>query len=181
MAAILLINKNDFADFKTISRGVEIERIETFIIEAQDFDLKEVMCRNFFFDVLKNYQAPAYQKLIHGETYTDSDQNEIEFKGLKSVLVYFAYARYILRGGVVDTGFGFVQKKTEFSDPISDKEKRDLRDKSRQDAMAYWKECEIYLNEKIETFPVWKKCVESCGCNGNTSNNSRKIKIDSIG
>jgi hypothetical protein len=179
--AVLLINKNDFSDFKTISKGVDVERIETFIQEAQDFDLKEIICRPFFFDILKNFQEVDYQKLIHGETYIDKDGNEIEYKGIKAVLVYFAYARYVFKGSVTDTGFGVVQKKNEYSDPISEKEKKDIRTSSRQDAMIYWKECEIYLNEKIELFPKWKECIDGCGCDGVKINGRRKLKIDSIG
>lgn len=175
--ARLLINKNDFKDYKQISKGKDVELIEQYIQEAQDLDLKEIVCREFYYDLLKNFQLPAYQKLIHGETYTDAEGNEIEYKGIKAVLVYYAYARYVLRGHVTDTPFGMVQKTNEFSQPVSSAEKREVRDRSRIDAMSYWQECKIYLDQHIQLFAKWKEC-EDCGCKGTTK--SRKLKMSVI-
>ena len=170
----LLINKNDFIGFKQLSKGRDVDTIETFIQEAQDLDLKELVCREFYFDILKNYQEQAYQKLIHGETYTDADGNDIEFKGLKAVLVHFTYARYTLRSHVTDTPFGMVQKTNEFSQPVSTSEKREIRDRAIVDANRYWEECKIYLDEKVSLFPKWKNCAD-CGCNGGKSGNGSGI------
>lgn len=175
--ARLLINKNDFKEYKQISKGKDVELIEQYIQEAQDLDLKEIVCREFYYDILKNFQQPEYQKLIHGETYTDSEGNEIEYKGIKAVLVYFAYARYILRGHITDTPFGMVQKTNEFSQPVSSAEKREVRDRSRIDAMNYWQECKIYLDQHVQLFPKWKECSD-CGCKG--SNKSRKLNVSVI-
>lgn len=169
---VLLINKNNIGEFKALSNGVDISKIEQYIEAAQEFDLKEIICREFYFDILKNYQEDKYQKLIHGDTYDDGDMT-VEFKGLKPVIAFFAYARYILFGNVQDTGFGFVQKTNEFSEPIQEKQKKDMRTLAIQDAMKYWKECLLYLNKKVVDFPVWKKCTESCNKNGRSLNISR--------
>lgn len=171
--ARLLINKNDFKEYKQVSKGKDVELIEQYIQEAQDIDLKEIVCREFYYDLLKNFQLSEYQKLIHGETYTDADGNVIEYKGIKAVLVYFAYARYILRGHITDTPFGVVQKTNEFSQPVSSAEKREVRDRSRIDAMLYWDEVKKYLDQHVQLFPKWKEC-EDCGCGGNKN---KKIKI----
>ena len=112
--------------------------------------------------------------MIHGETYTDTEGNDIEYKGIKAVLVYFAYARYILRGHITDTPYGFVQKTNEFSQPVSSAEKREVRDRSRIDAMNYWQECKVYLDQHVQLFPKWKEC-EDCGCKGTSK--SRKLKV----
>jgi len=154
----LLINKNDFKDYKSISKGRDFDSIEQYIQEAQDLDLKDLMCRAFFYDIIKNYQEPLYQDLINGCTYTNIYGYEVEFKGIKPVLVYFAYARYIFRSHVSDTPFGAVQKTNEFSTPISSTEKRDIRDRYRTDAMQYWDEVKIYLNDKYQSYPKWLNC-----------------------
>lgn len=172
--AQLLINKNDFKQYKQISKGKDVEIIEQYIQEAQDLDLKNIICRGFFFDLLKNKNEQIYQTFIHGETYTDSEGSLIEFKGLAPVIVYFAYARYILRSHVVDTSFGMIQKTNDFSQPISSSEKRDIRDKCQTDAMSYWEDCKLYLNEKKETFPKWEKCGD---CSGTNNNNNFKSSV----
>lgn len=171
---VLLINKNDFKEYKQLSKGVDIERIEHYITEAQDIDIRKLICDKFYFDIIKNWQLPSYQKLIHGETYTDEDDIEREYKGLKPVLVYYAYSRYCMRGSVVDTAFGMVQKTSENSQPISGTEKRDMRDTSIQTALQYWIDVQKYLKEKEETFPKWKDC---CGCSDSRIRSSSKIEI----
>mgnify|MGYP000010403074 CR=1 FL=1 len=171
--AVLLINKNDFKEFKQLSKGVDIERIEQYITEAQDIDIRKLICDDFYFDIIKNWQEPAYKKLLHGETYTDADDIEREYKGLKTVIVYFAYSRYCMRGGVVDTGFGMVQKVNENSQAISGTEKRDMRDSSIQTALTYWVDVKTYLEEKKSTFPKWQKC-NSCG---SQSKSTSKIEV----
>lgn len=166
---VLLINKNDFKEFKQISKGRDIELIEQYVTEAQDIDIRSLICDKFYFDILKNWQLPAYQKLIHGETYTDEDGVEIEYKGLKPVLVYYAYSRYCMRGSVVDTAFGMVQKTNENSQPISGAEKRDMRDTSIHTALRYWLDVKKYLKEKEETFPKWSECNECKRSNKSSS------------
>lgn len=175
----LLINKNDFKEYRQLSKGRDVELIETYIQEAQELDLKNLLCRAFYFDVLNNYQQPAYQALIHGETYTDAEGNTIEFKGLKAVLVYYAYARYVMRSSATDTPFGMVQKTTEFSQPVSSSEKRDMRDRCIVDAGEYWKECKLYLDFKEETFPKWAECAD-CGCSESGSGRSGNFKTSVI-
>jgi hypothetical protein len=167
---VLLINKNDFKEFKQISKGRDIELIEQYVTEAQDIDIRSLICDKFYFDILKNWQLPAYQKLIHGETYTDEDGVEIEYKGLKPVLVYYAYSRYCMRGSVVDTPFGMVQKTNENSQPISGAEKRDMRDTSIHTALRYWLDVKKYLKEKEETFPKWSECNE---CKSSSKSSSK--------
>lgn len=167
---VLLINKNDFKEFKQISKGRDIELIEQYVTEAQDIDIRSLICDKFYFDILKNWQLPAYQKLIHGETYTDEDGVEIEYKGLKPVLVYYAYSRYCMRGSVVDTAFGMVQKTNENSQPISGVEKRDMRDTSIHTALRYWLDVKKYLKEKEETFPKWSECNE---CKSSSKSSSK--------
>lgn len=171
----LLINKNDFKEYRQLSKGRDVELIESYIQEAQEFDLKNLLCRTFYFDLINNYQQPAYQALIHGETYTDADGNSIEFKGLKAVIVYYAYSRYVMQSSAIDTPFGMVQKTTEFSQPVSLSEKRDISDRAAISAAAYWEECKLYLDKKSDTFPKWKECSD-CGCDGSTSAGSRKFK-----
>ena len=171
---VLLINKNDFKEFKQLSRGVDIERIEHYITEAQDMDIRKLICDKFYFDIIKNWQSPAYQKLIHGETYTDEEEIERKYKGLKPVLVYYAYSRYCMRGSVVDTSFGMVQKTSENSQPISGSEKRDMRDRSIQTALQYWLDVQKYLKDKEENFPKWKDCGD---CSENAKRSTSKIEI----
>lgn len=155
--AELIINKNDIQLFKEISKGRSFDSIERFIREAQDLDLPQVMCQEFYYDLLKNYQSAKYQKLIHGDKYTVGGI-EIEFPGLKAVLSYFTYSRYVMDSNISDTPFGMVQKTNEFSQPISSTEKRDRRDKSISDAHTYWQRVVDYLNAKKADFPVWEKC-----------------------
>lgn len=178
---VQLINKYDIAEYKPISKGRDVDALARFIVEAQDLDLKELLCDSFFYDLLKNRQLPAYQKLIHGETYTKSagaTATEITFKGLKPVLVYFFWSRYAMDGDVIDTPVGQVQKTIDNSTVLSQSAKRDMRDTSIQTAMSYFKEVAKYLDQKIDVFPKWKEC-SNCGC-GDSKIAHRKFRTSTL-
>lgn len=172
---VLLINKVDYTNFREVSKGRNVSTIENFIQQAQDMDLKEIMCRAFFYDLIKNNQLPEYQKLIHGCVYTDLDGVEVAYKGLKAVLVYFTESRYVQRGHIVDTPFGQVTKTNNNSEAIASAERRDISNRARLDAMLYWDECKRYLNKNVDVFTVWKDCDD---CNiKRKSNSNLKTKV----
>lgn len=166
----LLINKSDFAKYNMVSKGVESSRLDTFIGEAQFIDLKCAIGDALYYDVLSNINNPDYQNLIKGSTFTASDGIEKEQYGLKAVLVYFSWSRYILKSAVVDTSFSVVQKTNTWSEPIGQSTKRDIRDESRQIAFKHWEIVKEYL--EVSNFPAWRKL----GCS-KKSNKNCKTKI----
>ena len=168
----LIITKADIQDYKVISKALSIDKTDEYIREAQEIDLMELVPKLFYFDLVKKFQDAKYQKLIHGDVYT-VDGVEIQFNGLKPVLAYFAYSRLAIRGDVVNTPFGFEQKRNEWGDRVSGTEKRDMRDEARQIANSYFVQVVDYIMENKELYPLFFE--HQC-----KRNNINKINISKI-
>lgn len=91
------------------------------------------------------------------EGYSEKLQAILD-KGVYKCLAYFAYANYLLQGGVVDTFSGPVQKNNPYSDHISSGTQKNLYVYNRDIACEYY---ELARKEIEEYFGVGK-----CGNDG---------------
>ena len=155
----LLISLTDFDGFKNITSNINtVKRLDPYIREAQEFDLRRFLGEELYIDLIDDLDASpsleTYGDLVTGSTYT-KDGITYQHDGLKPVLVYFTYARYLENAGVASTNFGVVQKKNEFSDPIDEKRTGRLISQARSGAIVYQARVERYLNDHSTDFPLW--------------------------
>jgi len=156
----LLININDIAKYRQMSKGIATDKVDQFIREAQEVDFGGIVSAKFYNDIVKNWQNTNYQELLTGAEYVYEDY-DYRFEGLKAVLAYFAYGRILTFGNSSAMPHDFVQKTNEWSDPISTAQRRDMRDECRQIARKYWDDCLHYLKAKEDEFPNWDgSCVQ---------------------
>ncbi len=172
----LLINKSDFADYRAVSANRDDKRIDPFIQEAQEFELRGFLGDPLYYDMLAkidhyntekesnpDYVATAdeqkYLDLLNGVSY-EWEGNTIQFKGVKPVLVYYAYSRFLSNNNIVSTRFGAVQKKNDYSDPIDSREMARVITKAESDGKKYGVDVERFLNTKSADYPKWE---DRCG------------------
>lgn len=154
MAYNYLIGKADFAGIRDISVNVnETTRLLPYIKEAQEIDLKNILGNEFFYDILQE-DGELYDNLLDGLDYTYSGYN-YSFIGLKTILVYFAYARFIVNDDNRSTGSGFVIKNNEFSEHIDNTKLRRLQADSISIANNYIEDMKLYLSRFNSTYPKW--------------------------
>ncbi len=108
----LLITKSKAAEYVQVAIGCSDKEFERFIREAQEFDLKDLLCEDFYYDLLKKSTEDPYLNILPGKEY-EHDGKTYYHEGLEAVLAYFSYARFILKGNVVSTSHGFVVKKQD--------------------------------------------------------------------
>jgi hypothetical protein len=138
-----LINRFDISQYKQISQTVYDDVLNAIIIESQIQDLAPLLGERLFNDLLNN--TVNYNDLLEGGTYTHDNILYSNY-GLKAVLSYYAYARYQMFGGVIDTPFSQIEKlEGAESRPTSDKTKKDLYQMNRDSAFNVWKSVENYL------------------------------------
>lgn len=154
----LLINKTDIEKYFQVALGRNEADIKKFIQQAQMFDLKKLLPEKFFYDLIKNRSQANYQALINGCEYTYEDF-EYQHEGLKGVLAHFAYGTYLFKGGITDTSFGQVIKKSQHSDPVDFKERKDWYYKHREQANILFEDVKNYLDRNVDQFPVWAECT----------------------
>jgi hypothetical protein len=152
----MLVTREDFLKLdRNISESNYNKRtLDGHIRDAQFVDLQTLMGMDFYQDVVHNNVQNKYDFLINGGQYTY--QGKTYFcEGLKAVIVYYAYARYILQGSNVDTPFGLVNKETPESSRTPYNEKKAIWKQNRQTAGIYWSNVTQYLNRNKNEFPLY--------------------------
>jgi hypothetical protein len=152
----LLINKATVEKYLQVAIGYDTNDFNRFIREAQEFDLKPLLCDEFYFDMLKKKADLPYTEIIAGQEYTIGGKIYYH-EGLEAVLSYFTYARFVLKSGAVSTSHGVVTKKTPNSEPISHSEKKDIYYSCRQDANKLFADVAKYMDRKEINY---KDCLD---------------------
>ncbi len=178
MSAIYLIGKTEIDEFTTTSQALSFDKLEKFVLQAQEVDLKKLLCRQFYFDILANKAGADYVALIGGDTYVDDDGVTINFLGLKATLAHLSFARYALEGHITDTAFNFVEKTSQHSQAIRLNDRRKLAAEHQNAAHEHFREVICYLDHIVEAdnskFTIYQAC-----CAGSEDSISR-LKSDLI-
>lgn len=168
----LLITKAQAMAFLQIAVGVDDAEYGKFIDQAQEFDLKDLMCEDFYFDLLKNKAQPKYVKLIEGGEY-EVDGKNYSFKGLVGVLSFFSYARFQLESPAVSTSFGMVVKTTPNSQPVPLEERRNTYYQKKAQANKLMEDVVKFIERNIADYPLWDSC--NSGCSTKKFNGKTKV------
>ncbi len=151
-----LINITDFTENKFLTQNLDSSDIDTVVEEAQMFDIKPVLGDALFYDMMENLTVAKYVNLLNGEAYTPTGATSpIRFSGLKIVLKYYAYARYLVLDGTKSTNSGHVRKILENSERISGTQITQMVAQARSGAKVYEDEMVKYLNNYSTTYPLW--------------------------
>lgn len=151
---VLFINKADICQYKQVSNSVTADILNSFIMDAQLKDLQKLMGKEFFFDLIANWKDAKYKTLLDGGTYVYQTKTYENF-GLKSVLSYYAYARYVLYGTNIDTPFGFVTKNNADSTPVSWERRKDIYKDNQQTAYSMWETVVEFINRNTDDYPLF--------------------------
>jgi hypothetical protein len=144
---------SDQQDIKPISKNNE-QRFNQLAIETQVKELPTLLGEKFYQDLIQNPDTPEHVKLLDGGTYV-LDGFTYEFAGLKYVLSYFLYSKYILENEIADTFGGMVRKNFEDSQPISQGQKKNLMREMDVIGNSYFAECAQFLNANSSDYPHW--------------------------
>ncbi len=169
-----LITRNDIQGIKQISDNVPLDKLDPFILEAQEEDLKREMGAALYKAFKDGFTAETaiYVTLMNGEAYTCGN-DEVDFPGVKPALAYYTYARYLSDANSYSTVNGVIVPTGVNSDSLSEKTIARKIAQARGSASHYIDEMHKYLCEKSATYPLYK------GDKGERK--SGKIRISSIG
>jgi hypothetical protein len=165
----LLINLTDYSDFKQMSQTAFNSTIDQFTNDAQEHDVQELLGRDFYNDLLRNYDSTEYQALLNPGDYVFESTTYYNV-GLKSVIVHYGYARYKFLGSNQDTPFGTVVKHSESSSPSSDVTLKNIWKENRNMAYTYWENVKEFLDRNSDDYPLYES---QCRTNKNRFRISR--------
>jgi hypothetical protein len=154
MPATALITYNQQITYKKISANnqTKFAQIET---EVENTELRDLLGVALLQDLQYNGSTAENVKLLAGTSFVNCDGNTIYHKGIRFVLAYLIYSRYIGESFVNDTFTGLVQKTRDDSEQLSEGQVRRLQENNRIIAMNEWLIIKEYLNLNPEDYPLW--------------------------
>ncbi|GLB53057.1 hypothetical protein NBRC110019_20970 [Neptunitalea chrysea] len=159
----LLTNKTKVAEVLQVAIGYNDAEFDVFIREAQDFDLRPLLCEAFYADLITNKEdGDIWQLLLEGGTYTFENRTYY-FRSLQDVLAYFAYARFILKCNYVSTSHGFTIKKTNYSEPVPLEERKNMYYKYQKEAHILLDDVKRFVEKHTDDYPSYSGCKETSG------------------
>lgn len=195
-----MVDKTDFNCIGQVAAHCDNEKLCIAIGEAQEFDLSELFCGFWdtiveIWEELEAYDAAVIaceedpecttpptppenleekRSLICGGEFTGCNDRTRRHMGVKRILVYYAYSRYIVINGFSDTASGMVRKTNEFSIPTPLKEMQSFADKYRTMGYESCKKTLSFLCINKEIFTTFDSNVcEPCGCGGKCDNSTK--------
>lgn len=173
------LNRQDFYPFGQVAKHCNLEKLEIAVNEAIQFDLKPLLC-DLFFDVDVNWaqEEGIWRDIIQPLKFEGCNDKPKSHQGLKIVLTYYAYARYVLINNFDDTPNGGVTKTNEWSIPKPFSDLKQVSERYRNMGYDLFKEVEAYICLNSDVYPSADFDCKSCGCNGRCGS---KTKIKGFG
>lgn len=197
-----IISQEDFDCIGQIAKHCDLPKLCIAINEAQDFDLAELFC-DFWDSILEiNEEVEDYKQalidfescdedcveptipenydlkvnLICGGSYEGCNDKVKKHFGVKRILTYYAYSRYLIINEFNDTPNGQVSKTNNFSIPKPLKEIQNVADKYRNMGYESYKKTIGFLCVNREVFTDFNsKDCGTCKC-GSDCDHSTKVK-----
>ena len=187
-----ILEKEDFSCVGMVAKHCDFSKLCIAEDEALIFDLSELFC-DFWNDILTYWQEvedydanpdlvipenyEEKKNLIFGGNFNGCGGGIATHLGVKRVLIYYTYSRYILLNGFNDTPSGMVQKTNEWSIPKPLNEVQTFSDKYRNMGYLSYKKTLNFLCHNREIFTNFKaKDCEKCGCECDSCNGSTKVR-----
>lgn len=152
----LLITRQDYANNKrqVTQSNIDTGALEQAGLDAQFVDVQKLLGSEFYNDLVRNSTNTVYQTLLNGGEYLSSGITYTNV-GLKSVIVFYGYARYVLFGSVQDTPFSFINKETNDSSRVEFSEKKNIAKNNENIAFNYWESVRAFLDRNSNDYPLW--------------------------
>lgn len=137
-----LITRSDIAQYKQISKTPHDDKLKEMILDAQLIDLQPLLGEKLFNKIIASPEE--YTELLDGGSY-EVDGTTYTNNGLKMVLAYLAYARYMMFSSIIDTPFSVVEKLNDNSRPVEQSNKKTIYTMNRDSAFHLWESVKNYL------------------------------------
>lgn len=129
-------------------------------VEVENLELSKLIGIAFLQDLQNNPETPENVALLDGSDFVDCDGNTVHHFGLRFVLAYMNYSEYLGSSYAVDTFTGFVKKKHENADALSEGEVKRLQARNREIALVAWDLIKCFLDFNYESYPLWNYTKE---------------------
>jgi hypothetical protein len=164
MAETILITNSDVQEIENISPTFISDRFNAFATRVQRIQLRELLGDALWYDFFQNITDAKYVTLRDGGTYTNCDNETVQYFGLKPFITYHWLVLYVSQADYFASNIGGKQFREDGSFDIH-KYKRQIRDNYLEEAIRFRNNITAFLNENESTYPLWNTGDE----NGNVT------------
>lgn len=195
-----MLQPNDFENIGMVATHCDLKKLKIAENESYKFDLEEIFC-DFWEDVIEIWnEIDTYRtalasceadpecetppvtpenyalkyNLIYGGDYVGCNNKTRLHDGVKAILIYYTYARYVILNRYNDTPTGLVNKTNDFSIQVQSKELEAFADKYRNMGKISFQKTVGFLCAHTDVFS-WTDC-KKCGCGSEKCNGTTKAK-----
>lgn len=137
---------------RPISVHVNESDINTFIDETEQMDVIPAIGSELFLMVRDSLCNEKYRILLEGGVYQGKDGKRRIFKGLKTAMAYYVYARLVKNDGRILSESGFLSHNDEYGSKPDDKQKYASYNDALNVAKRYLMDVLEYLKTTDSTF-----------------------------
>lgn len=200
-----LIEQSDFDCVGQVAKHCDLPKLCIAINEAQDWDLEPLFC-DFWNNIIQiskeidDYlnQLKIYEECVENEGEDcempiEPENYELKVnllcggsfegckgikshKGVKRILTYYSYARYVILNGFNDTPNGLVGKTNDFAIPTPLNELKSFSNKYKDMGYESFKQTKDFLCRNKDVFGFDSCDCKPCGCADGCCDSRTKIK-----
>jgi hypothetical protein len=124
--------------------------------EVESLEVDKLLGSAFYQAVSADPTNADYVKILDEYEFTRADGvNTIKHKGLRYVIAYLNYAKYIGESHIIPTATGLRQKTTPESEPVGSGEIKRLQQEYREIAFNAFNLIREYLDLNTATYTLW--------------------------
>ena len=123
--------------------------------EVENKELKSLLGIALLQDVQVRPTVAPNDDLLDGADFEDCNGNTISHKGLRFILAYLNWSKYVSESFVSDTYTGMVKKNRNEAESLTSGDIKRLQQDAREIALQEFELVKDYLNENTDSFPLW--------------------------
>jgi hypothetical protein len=145
----------NWANYIKIVGGVT--NFEQLTREVEQKELKTLFGNEFYFDFYYNQTEDKYITLINGTSFLNDNGNNLVFQGIKFMLAFMNFSKYVGESFVSDTFTGMVKKNRQESESLSTGDIKRLQQDAQELALQDFEIIKIYLEINKDIYPLWNR------------------------
>lgn len=123
--------------------------------EVESLEVDKLLGPALYQDIAASPTDEDYVKILDAFEFERADGKFITHRGLRYVIAYLNFAKYIGESYVADTFTGFVQKIRPDSERISSGDIKRLQQENREIAFNAFSLIKEYLDLNADTYELW--------------------------
>lgn len=155
----LLVSYAKQMEIKPISYNNQ-SKYEQIATEVEAFELLQLISLEMYQDLVDNPTTDANVSLLNGCSFENYNGNTVNHKGLRYVIAYLNYSKYVGESFVSDTYTGFVQQNRPEATFLSDGQIKRIQENARKIALTAWETVKEYLDKNYTLYPYWSYTEE---------------------